>query len=367
MRKFLVIMLALMLAFSMSAVTFAAEKADDVATVEKEAVDGDAAEDEDLAAEAPAFEIPVPDKVVVSTQPLKVNGVIVAVQPYNIDGSNYFKLRDLAALLTGTGSQFNVSFKDGNIIVTTGEVYEPLDSDLAVGEDMSASAKPSPQTLVVDGEIIDTVHVYNIGGSNYFQLRELNKLVGFDVTYDEATRTMIVDTVINFPAEIQEIVTSVTKLAEKIAKELDGEWGDLHAAMMASEKNEKFESFGKMKAVLDKFRTESGAYYVYAFYPVGDPASSAFKITVDGSEEPDEFGTEYEYEIQFTEAWNGKPAAARSSWDNDTDDPVWSAFAPVHNSEGKVVVLLGVDFPAPVVLEFPEWNRDSEVWNGIKR
>jgi len=140
------------------------------------------------------FVIPVPERVVVSNQPLMIDGEVVEVQPYNIDGSNYFKLRDLAALLTETGSQFDVGFEDGKIVVTTGEAYTPLDTDLVIGEDMSASARPSPQTLVVDGEVVSDVHVYNIGGSNYFQLRELGALVGFAVDYDAETRTMIIET-----------------------------------------------------------------------------------------------------------------------------------------------------------------------------
>ena len=197
MRKFLVILLALSLVFSMSAIAFAEEAEDEGAEVEaiSEELDEDAAEEEATEEEEEAgFVIPVPDRVVVSNQPLKIDGEIVEVQPYNIDGSNYFKLRDLAALLTGTGSQFNVGFEDGNIVVTTGEEYEPLDTDLVIGEDMSASARPSPQTLVVDGEVVSDVHVYNIGGSNYFQLRELGALVGFAVDYDAETRTMIIET-----------------------------------------------------------------------------------------------------------------------------------------------------------------------------
>ena len=172
---------------------------------------------------------------------------------------------------------------------------------------------------------------------------------------------------VEVPAEIQAVIDEVIALAHSFAVQLDGAWGDLHVALMESGEEAEFESFEEMKAVLDGFRVESGAYYVYAFYPSGDPASSAYIITVDGSEDPDEFGTEYDFEIQFIEAWSGTPAAARSSWNNDgPEDPVWSAFAPVHDSEGNVVALVGVDYPAPVVVDFQEWSRDSEEWNGIE-
>jgi len=90
-----------------------------------------------------------------------------------------------------------------------------------------------------------------------------------------------------------------------------------------------------------------------------DPSDGYFEITVDGSEEPDDWLNQYDVEGQFILAMNGTPAAAPTAWDNDVDDPVWSAFAPVHNSEGKVVAILGIDFPAPEILKYPEWNRDQ--------
>jgi len=140
-----------------------------------------------------AILIPVPEKVVVSNQPLKVDGELVEAAAYNIDGNNYFKLRDLAALLTATGSKFNVTYEEPNMIVTTGEGYTPIDGDLVKGDDKSDTCVPSRQVLVVDGEQA-SILVYNIGGNNFFQLRGLGALVGFDVDYDDETRTMLVQT-----------------------------------------------------------------------------------------------------------------------------------------------------------------------------
>jgi hypothetical protein len=39
-----------------------------------------------------------------------VNGQSVAFNAYNIDGNNYFKLRDLAYALNGTEKQFEVGW-----------------------------------------------------------------------------------------------------------------------------------------------------------------------------------------------------------------------------------------------------------------
>ena len=182
----------------------------------------------------------------------------------------------------------------------------------------------------------------------------------YDVLYVELAVAVPV-----VPDEVQAVREAVVGLAELYGKQLDGEWGDLHAALIESGEGEDFESFEAMKTILDDIRIECGAYYVYAFYPSGDPESSDYYITVDGSEDPDEFGTLYHWEIQFAEAWSGTPSPARSAWDNDENDPVWSAFAPIHDSEDNIVAILGIDIPVPGILDYPEWNRDSETWNGI--
>ena len=132
--------------------------------------------------------------VALSPQKLMVDGKAINCEKYNIDGSNYFKLRDLAAVLTGTGSQFNVGYDSATstVTITTGEAYTPAATDLVVGADNSASAQPSSQAILIDGARHSELTVYNIGGSNFFQLRELGNVLGFDVGYDQATNTATV-------------------------------------------------------------------------------------------------------------------------------------------------------------------------------
>jgi len=194
MKKLLAIMLALSLVFSMSALVFADEPEDTEATGEaiEEEADEEATEDDEAAEEEP-FVIPVPERTVLSIWKLELDGEIVEVQPYNIDGANYFQLRDLAALMTGTGSQFNVVYEAPNMIVTLGEEYKTIGGELVKGDDRSSTCVPSTQVLLVDGEKVDIL-VYNLGGNNYFQLRGLGDLVGFDVDFDGPSYTMIVTT-----------------------------------------------------------------------------------------------------------------------------------------------------------------------------
>lgn len=186
------------------------------------------------------------------------------------------------------------------------------------------------------------------------------KWMAAEITYsllDEIVAANII------PAKVQQVMSKVTDLASNYAKKLDGEFGDNHAALMASGQGRDFQKYDAMKEILDGFREESGAYYVYCFVDL-DPKDDYFEITVDGSVEPDDWLKQYEVESQFLEAMKGIPTPAPSAWDNDVNDPVWSAFAPIHDSKGKVVAILGIDYPAPEILDFPEWNRDSDQFKG---
>ncbi|MBQ7624610.1 MAG: hypothetical protein IJS65_04990 [Clostridia bacterium] len=131
----------------------------------------------------------------ISAQKLSVNGKETACEKYNIDGSNYFKLRDLAQLLNGTGSQFEVGWDaaKGVVSVTTNHAYTtPNGHELEVGADKSSTAKVSAQTIMINGAVRTDLTVYNIGGSNFFKLREMGDALGFDVGYDSGTNTATV-------------------------------------------------------------------------------------------------------------------------------------------------------------------------------
>ena len=134
------------------------------------------------------------DKVVLTSQALKVDGVQKSCEIYNINGSNYFKLRDIAYLLNGTGSQFSVGYDSATrtATVTSGEAYEPNGTEMVLREDCSDTAKPSTQAIIINGERRDDLDAYNIGGNNFFKLRDLGTALDFGVDYDTASRTMLV-------------------------------------------------------------------------------------------------------------------------------------------------------------------------------
>ncbi len=154
------------------------------------------------------------------------------------------------------------------------------------------------------------------------------------------------------------------------------DWADKYAAMLESGEARDYADYDAMKATLDEIREECGATYVYALTPGTDGTpdingeykeGASFLITVDGGDDPDDWAEDYGWEVQFTEAWEGEPAAARSAWDDSDELQCWSAFAPVYDSEGNVVCILGIDYPCTeVIADYPEWNRDADEWNGYE-
>ena len=64
---------------------------------------------------------------VVSTHKVTVNGTPIVCSIYNIDGRNYFKLRDIAMALKGTQKEFSLTWYEDQFAMDLipGDTYEP--------------------------------------------------------------------------------------------------------------------------------------------------------------------------------------------------------------------------------------------------
>ena len=148
-----------------------------------------------------------------STQSLEIDGTLVDCNAYNIDGYNYFRLRDLAFLLAGTPCCFNVTYDEATdtVTLTTGEAYmegnQEIDSAM-----IPQYFTPSVQKLIVDGKVIEEMSAYNIDGSNYFKLAELKSFLGFGLSYNETTRTVKITTDVQTvnAADYSEVFAAIT-------------------------------------------------------------------------------------------------------------------------------------------------------------
>ncbi len=199
-----------------------------------------------------------------------------------------------------------------------------------------------------------------------------------DTIEDQGEKATLTFAEADVPEAVQAKVDEVKGVAEKYAAQLTPEFGDKYVALIESGQGRDYEGYEDLRKQLADITEESGATYVYTLSPAKDKApsldgdtseSGSFLITVDPAEDPDDWGEDYGWEVQFTEAWDGAVAAARSAWADDEEGKVlcWSAFAPIKDSNDKVVCLLGVDYPADEILDYPEWNRDAKEWNGIEK
>ena len=125
-----------------------------------------------------------------------VNGVAVKFEAYNINGNNYFKLRDLAKAVTGTDRQFEVGWNADKfaISLTTGKSYTSVGGELtAPSKTASVTALFSTASVYMNGVEI-SLKAYNINDNNYFKLRDVAEAIDFGVTWNAEKSTIAIDT-----------------------------------------------------------------------------------------------------------------------------------------------------------------------------
>jgi hypothetical protein len=124
-----------------------------------------------------------------------VNGKVTSFDAYTINGNNYFKLRDLAKVVSGTEKQFEVSW-DGSknaINLVSNKPYTAVGGELGKGDGTSKAATLSTATIYKDGVKV-ALTAYTINGNNYFKLRDVAQAFDIGVTWDGATSTVGIDT-----------------------------------------------------------------------------------------------------------------------------------------------------------------------------
>ena len=128
-----------------------------------------------------------------------INDQKVLLESYNINGYNYFKLRDIAATMTETGSRFDVLLDEDlqKIKLITGQPYTVLGGELAKGDGKNKNAVKTSSELEINGTEFKA-EAYNISGNNYFKLRDLGNALDFSVVWDQQAQAIKIYT-LNLP------------------------------------------------------------------------------------------------------------------------------------------------------------------------
>ena len=125
-----------------------------------------------------------------------VNGKNVSFDAYNIDGNNYFKLRDLAMSVNGSEKNFEVSWDNAKsaITLTSNKTYTPEGNELVIsGKQTSKQVTETTANVYLDDKEVKFI-AYNIDGNNYFKLRDVAKMMNIGVTWDANANSVGIDT-----------------------------------------------------------------------------------------------------------------------------------------------------------------------------
>ena len=125
-----------------------------------------------------------------------MNGTPVAAAAYEIEGSNYFKLRDLAMAFAGTNTAFSVSWDgEANQVTIDAGVYTPVGGELEpLSGGGQTATRATAEVYLQDMGMPLVGKAYEIDGNHYFKLRDLCFMLGVRVEWDDAAQTIRIDT-----------------------------------------------------------------------------------------------------------------------------------------------------------------------------
>lgn len=124
-----------------------------------------------------------------------IDGKYIAFEAYSIEGSNYFKLRDIAMVLNGSQKQFDIAW-DGSknaIVIATGKSYKPAGGEINVSGKMTSKDDVVNTSSVYINVSEVKLQAYSIDGFNYFKLRDLGQAINFSVVWDAKANAIVID------------------------------------------------------------------------------------------------------------------------------------------------------------------------------
>ncbi len=138
-----------------------------------------------------------------TTSKISVDGADRSFEAYSIDNYNYFKLRDIAYILSGTAKQFDVTWDSSKFAINlvSGKAYTNVGNEMAAPEGNSIkTASPNTSTVLLDGKEIKLT-AYTIDGFNYFKLRDLGRIFDFYVEWDGNSNTVVIESMFGYVPE----------------------------------------------------------------------------------------------------------------------------------------------------------------------
>ena len=142
-------------------------------------------------------DLPETATAVPNSSKVYIDGKEVNFESYNINGSNYFKLRDVAYAMNGTSKQFDVRWNpdisilsmnskassNGVVEIVPNKSYTAVGGELAIGDGNIKTCNKTYSPIFVSENSVRMAG-YNIDGNNFFKLRDIGKLFNFYVGWE---------------------------------------------------------------------------------------------------------------------------------------------------------------------------------------
>jgi len=210
-----------------------------------------------------------------------IDGKSVSFDAYHIDGNNYFKLRDLAYVLNGSAKQFSVEWDAANnaIKLTSGKPYKAVGGEMA-GNKGSGAKTPTPTTskITKDGKEVNFT-AYNIGGNNYFRLRDIAEAFDFNVGWGSAINTIFIDTTKGY---MPEVTAKTPELTKDILAIFEGGTFHLKAKMQIQSSDMTYDIYAKygMASIVMEQEVMGVRRIVYKYGKMYSISDSSKTVTV---------------------------------------------------------------------------------------
>jgi hypothetical protein len=206
---------------------------------------------------------------------LTLDGKPVQLDAYQIGGSNYFKLRDLAYILSDTEKRFSVTWDEETRTagMETGGTYSPVggEATLSTGYRPPREALPTAGAILLDGYDTDFLG-YTIEGTNYFKLRDIMSAANVGVSWNEAERIIALDTSEDYMPDSVPLLPGTTPLdTEAIAAK---------AASVVTIYT--YNEMGEEVSQGSGFFIRENGWIASCYHVFADPSASVVAVTDDG-------------------------------------------------------------------------------------
>ena len=167
------------------------------------------------------------NRAVKSSGKLLLDSEAVSFDSYNINGNNYFKLRDLAYAISGTLAQFDVTWDGAKnaINLLSNKAYTPVGGEMEQSANTTSTINAilSESKIFLNGKEV-RLTAYNINGNNYFKLRDIAETFDFYVGWNEANSTISIDTTKKYVPDTASVYSKIMALQDKYPTGLA--WGN---------------------------------------------------------------------------------------------------------------------------------------------